>query len=214
VTVGIIACVEVTTTSTTGTVPQTTGTSVSTSSIPSVVGIQTVSTPSSPISGTTVSPTSVQTTTVFDKQMAQVGSVYVSSVSYSIQPLPNTNNVDLTNPTSNGVSFPSVPDRTGVLDQNNQPLYTITMTFNPAGVNSLSSIIVNPQSNVKEFSVEFFIPSNPNQPYTYSTATGDIPLSLNADIINGQPSIVYFPKQVPSPLSGIQINILKTEDNE
>ena len=39
--------------------------------------------------------------------MAQVGSVYVSSVTYSVQPVQGTNNADLTSTTGNGVSFPN-----------------------------------------------------------------------------------------------------------
>jgi hypothetical protein len=146
--------------------------------------------------------------------MAQVGTVYVSSVTYSVQPLPGTNNTDLTSITGNGVSFPQAPGTTGLFDQYNQPIYNIIFTFNPAGVNSLSSIIVNEESNVEQFSVEFFGLSNPNQLITYSTYLGAIPVSYNSTIINSQPSIVSFPEDAPSDLSGIQITILSTTDNE
>jgi hypothetical protein len=144
--------------------------------------------------------------------MAQVGGVYVSSVTYSVQPVQGINDVDLTNTTSNGVTFPS--SITGLFDQNNQPIYNITLTFNPAGVNSLSSIIVNAESNVEQFSVEFFGLSNPNQLMTYPTGVGNIPVSYNSTIINSQPSIVNFPADEPSDLSGILITILSTINNE
>jgi len=86
--VGIIACVEVTTPITATT----------------------------PTSGTTTLPTSVQTTTSCQKEMAQVGTIYVSSVAYSVQPVKGTNNADLTSATSNGITFQSVPSTNGLLD--------------------------------------------------------------------------------------------------
>jgi len=43
---------------------------------------------------------------------------------------------------------------------------------------------------------------------------GAIPVSYNSTIINSQPSIVSFPEDAPSDLSGIQITILSTTDNE
>ncbi len=194
---GIIACVEVTTTTT--------------------ITPITITTPASPApttSGTTTIPTSVQTTTNCQRDMAQVGSVYVSSVIYSIQPLQGTNDADLTNTASNGVTFPQPLGTTGLFYQNNQPIYSLTLTFNPAGVNSLSSIVVNDASNVEQFSVEFFGLSNPNQLITYSTYLGAIPVSYNSTIINSQPSIVNFPADAPSDLSGILITILSTINNE
>ncbi|CAF1010447.1 unnamed protein product, partial [Rotaria sordida] len=204
VTVGIIACVEVTTT-TIGTSPKTTGRplSTTTSSIRMITS-----------SGTTIVPTSVQTTTRCKRDMAQVGSVYVSSVTSSIEPLGGriTNNVDLTNSeTVNGVTFPSVPDTSGLFDKNNKPLYEITFTFNPAGVDSLSSIIVNKETNVNQFVVEFFTPSNLNQPFTISPNT---PLSYTSTIIDSRASIMNFLSDVPSPLSGIRISILSTTNNQ
>ena len=87
VTVGIIACVEVTTT-TTGTTP-----AISTT----------------PTSGTTTGPTSVETTTICQKDMAQVGGVFVSSVTYSVQPVVGTTDADLTKLSGNGINFPLVP---------------------------------------------------------------------------------------------------------
>ena len=93
----IIACVEVTTTTATTTLAS--STTPITTTIPS--------TPSPTTSGTTTLPTSVQTTTNCQKDMAQVGTVYVSSVTYSVQPVQGTNNADLTNTTGNGVSFPN-----------------------------------------------------------------------------------------------------------
>jgi hypothetical protein len=145
--------------------------------------------------------------------MAQVGTIYVSSVTYSVQPVQGTN-ADLTNTTSNGITFPQPSGTTGLFDQNNQPIYNITLTFNPAGVNSFSSIIVNENSNVDQFSVEFFGLSNPNQLITYPTGVGNIPVSYNSTIINSQPSIVYFPADAPSDLSGILITILSTINNQ
>jgi len=203
VTVGIIACVEVTTT-TISTTPQTTGQPLSTTT-PSI--------PTTPSSGTTIVPTSVQTTTRCKYDMAQVDSVYVSSVIYSIEPLGgSTNNVNLTSlDKGDGVTFPSVPGTSGIFDNDNKPLYQITINFNPAGVDSLSSIIVNKESNVNGFSVEYFIPSNPNQLFTISPNN---PLSSTSLMINSQPSIVDFPSSVPSPLSGILISITSTTDNQ
>jgi hypothetical protein len=195
--VGIIACVEVTTPTAT--------THITTTTAP---------TPTPTTSGTTTLPTSVQTTTNCQRDMAQVGSVYVSSVTYSIQPLQGTNDADLTNTASNGVTFPQPPGTTGLFYQNNQPIYNVILTFNPAGVNSLSSIIVNENSNVKQFTVEFYGLSNPNQLITYSTYLGAIPVSYNSTIINSQPSIVNFPAGAPSDLSGILITILSTINNQ
>jgi len=146
--------------------------------------------------------------------MAQVGGVYVSSVTYSVQPIQGTNDVDLTNTASNGVTFQQAPGTTGLLDQYSQPIYNITLTFNQAGVNSLSSIIVNENSNVDQFSVEFFGLSNPNQLITYPTAVGNIPISYKSTVINSQPSIVTFPADAPSDLSGILITILSTINNQ
>jgi len=190
--VGIIACVEVTTTP---------------------VSVTTPFTPPSTTSGTTVFPTSVQTTPICQKDMAQVGGVYVSSVSYSVLPVQETNPTDLTSTTGNGVSFPSVPYTTGLFDQSNKPLYYIGLTFNPEGVNSLSSIIVNSGSNVKQFSVQFFDLSNSTVLISNSTPSAAIPLSVNSTIINSQPPIDDFPTNLPS-LSGIRISILSTTNNE
>jgi hypothetical protein len=194
---GIIACVQVTTT-TAGTTPISTPTPFA---------------PTPTTSGTTVLPTSVQTTPICQKNMAQVGGVYVSSVDYSAPLLPGTNPTDLTSTTGNGVSFQSVPNTTGLFDQSNNPLYSIMLTFNPAGVNSLSSIIVNSGSNVNQFSVEFFDLSNPTVPIASSTPPGDIPLSSNSILSNSLPSLLNFPADLPS-LSGIQISILSTTDNQ
>jgi hypothetical protein len=194
--VGIIACVEVSTTTTT---PVTTTTPASPTPTPS---------------GTTTLPTSVQTTTGCQKQMAEVGGVYVSSVTYSLPLLPGVNEADLTSNTGHGVTFQSPPDTTGLFDDNNQPIYNIILTFNPSGVNSLSSIIVNGNSNVDKFSVEFFNLSNPNQLITYSSDLGSLPVSYNSTFINSQALLVNFPQDAPSELSGILINILSTTDNQ
>jgi hypothetical protein len=190
--VGIIACVEVTTTP---------------------VSVTTPFTPPSTTSGTTVLPTSVQTTPICQKEMAQVGGVQVSSANYSLPLVSETNLTDLTSTTGNGISFQPVSNITGLFDHNNKPLYYIGLTFNPAGVDSLSSIIVNSGSNVKQFSVEFFNLSNPTVPITNSTPSGVIPLSLNSTVIKSQPSVVDFPSDLPS-LSGIRISILSTTDNQ
>jgi hypothetical protein len=201
VTVGIIACVDVTITTTT-----TTATTPITTTIPF--------TPSPTTSGTTTLPTSVQTATNCQKDMAQVGGVYVSSVTYSVQPVQGTNNVDLTNTTGNGVTFPQPVGTTGLFDdQTNQPIYSIIFTFNPSGVNSLSSIIANNDSNVEQFSVEFYGLSNPNELITYLTDAGDIPVSYNSTFTNSQASLTNFPEDTPSNLSGIFITILSTTDN-
>jgi len=205
--VGIIACVEVTTTTTTtGTTPSATA-----PPIPEVAAALLTTPPS----GTTIAPTSVQTTTICLKDMAQVDGAYVSSLIYTIQPVQGTNDDDLTNPISNGITFPNVQGTSGVLDENNQPLYTIKMIFNLEGVNSLSSIILNKDTNVNSFSVEFFTPSNPNQPYVSpSSQINNLPLSVSSIFKDNQASIVDFPSDVPSPLSAIRINILSTKDQQ
>jgi hypothetical protein len=146
--------------------------------------------------------------------MAQVGTVYVSSITYSVQPVQGTNNADLTNPTSNGVTFQSVPDINGLFDTNGQPLYTIDLIFNPAGVNSLSSIFANAGSNVNGFSVEFYGLSHPNQLITSLSVSGTVPVSYSSTYANSQASIATFPNNAPSDLSGIRISILSTTDNE
>ncbi len=193
-TIGIIACVEVTTTTIT---PITTQTPPSTA--------QTTS-------GTTTLPTTVQTTTVCQKDMATVDSVYVSSIKFSPPLVPGSNDSDLTSPTTNGVTFQSSSAATGLFDQYNQPLYTITMTFNPAGVNSISSVVANQDSNVKQFSVEFFDLSNPNQLVT--VPSGTIPVSYNSTVTNSQVLLVALPEDAPSEISGIRISILSTVNDE
>jgi len=202
--VGIIACVEVTTTTATTTLSSTTTTITTTTSL----------SPTPTTSGTTTLPTSVQTTTACQKAMAQVGSVYLSSVSYSVPLLQGINQADLTSPTGNGVTFQSAPGTTGLFDQNNQPIYNISLTFNPAGVNSLSSIIANGDSNVDVFTVEFFGLSNPTKLITYPSALSSIPVSYNSTFINSQASLVNLPQDAPSELSGILISILSTTDNK
>jgi hypothetical protein len=145
--------------------------------------------------------------------MAVIGGQYVSAVTYSVAPVAGTDDNDLTSTTGNGVTFPSVPGTSGLF-ADNKPLYTVTLTFNPAGVDSLGSIALNPASNVEEFSVEFFVASNPSQPVTAAPELADKPLSVTSTIINSRPSIVNLPSQVPSPLSGIRITVLKTTDNQ
>ena len=211
---GIIACVEVLTT-TVGTTP---GSAVPGSS-PTAPPVGTTAaegatTPAPPASGTTTAPTSVTTTTVCQKAMAVVGGQYVSSVAYSVQPVDGTNNDDLTSTTGNGITFTPVSGTTGLFDANNQPLYQITITFNRAGVDSLGSITANPTSNVNRFAVQFFTQANPDQPVTLAPELADKPVELTSTIINSRPSIVDFPSQLPSPISGIRILILSTSDNE
>ena len=186
---GIIACVEVTT------------------------PITTIA-PTAITSGTTTTPTSVQTTTKCLREMAEVGTVYVSSVTYSVQPVKGTNNADLTDATSNGVTFQSVPSTNGLFDTNNQPLYTIDLKFNPAGVNSLSSVVANPGSNVDKFSVEFYGLFNPNQLITSPSGPATVPVSYSSTYTNTQASILTFPGNAPSDLSGIRISILSTTKDE
>jgi hypothetical protein len=197
--VGIIACVEVTTTTTVTT--------------PITTTAQTSPTPTT-TSGTTTIPASVQTTTSCQREMAQVGTIYVSSVAYSVQPVKGTNNADLTSATSNGVTFQSVPSTNGLFDTNNQPLYTIDFTFNPAGVNSLSSVVANAGSNVDQFSIEFYGLTNPNQLITYPSGSGVGPISYTSTYTNLQASLTTFPDNAPSDLSGIRISILSTTNNE
>jgi hypothetical protein len=145
--------------------------------------------------------------------MAQIGTVFVSSVTYSVSPVPGTDSTDLTNPNGNGIDFPQPQGTTGLFDQNNKPLYTIDVTFNPSGVNSLSSITVNKNTNVQEFSVEFFELSNPTQLVTNPNQPG-VPVSYTSSLVNDIASIVNFPKDTPSDLSGIRITILSTTNIE
>ena len=160
-------------------------------------------------------PTSVATTSGCQKDMATVGGQYVSSVTFTTAPVANTNPTDLTNPTSNGITFPQQPVTSGMVDQNKQPLYTIDIKFNAPGVNSLGSVAVNPttNNNVNSFAVEFFTESAPNQPVTLSSFTTQ-PLVYNSILTSGQPVINTFPSsQVPSPLIGIRFIVLSTSDN-
>lgn len=211
---GIIACVEVTTTTTPA------STSASSASVPPTTGPiggtqGGVTTPPPPTSGTTVVPTSVATTTVCQKDMATIGGQYVSSVTYSVSPVDGTNNADLTSATGNGVDFPSVSGTTdGVLDSTGTPVYQITLTFNQPGVDSLGSITVNPNSNVDKFAVQFFVPSNPNQPVPIAPERADEPLSVQSTTSTGRTAILNFPSQLPSPISGIRIVILSTNDDQ
>lgn len=209
---------EVTTTTTGATTPgSTSAPSAAIASTTGIVGgIQGASTtPAPPTSGTTVVPTSVATTTVCQKDMATVGGQYVSAVTYSVQPVTGTNNDDLTSTTGNGIAFPTVPGATdGVLDNTNKPLYEITITFNPSGVDSLGSITSNPRSNVDKFAVQFFVPSNPNQPVPVTPELADQPLSVVSTTSASGPTIADLPSQLPSPISGIRIVILSTNDKQ
>lgn len=208
---GVIACVEVSTT-TVGSTPGSTLPPVGATTLGATTSEGATTPPST--SGTTTVPTSVTTTTVCQKDMAVVGGQYVSSVTYSVPPVDGTNDDDLTSITSNGISFTPVSGTTGLIDDNNQPLYQITITFNQAGVDSLGSITVNPTSNVRQFAVQFFTQANPNQPVTLAPELADKPVELTSTIINSRPAIVDFPSQLPSPISAIRLLILSTSDNE
>jgi hypothetical protein len=214
VTVGIIACVVPTTPGST-TSTTTLGTTPASTTTGAAPAAPVATAPPAPTSGTTVTPTSVATTSGCQKDMATVGGQYVSGVSYgTLNPVTGTSNTDLTNPTSNGITFPQQPAISGLVDQNNQPLYTIDIKFNAPGVNSLGSVAVKPttDSNVKSFAVEFFVESAPNQPVTLSSFT-DKPLVYNSVPTTGQPVIDTFPSsQVPSPLIGIRFIVLSTSD--
>jgi len=128
--------------------------------------------------------------------MAEVGRVYVSSVSYSLPHVNETSDLDLTRTTGVGVTFPLLENTTGLYDRNNKPLYQIT---------------INCDSNVNQFSVEFFVPTNPNEPVKNSS---DLPLTYTSSIINSQVSIVNFGEDVPSPLIGVRISVLSTTNNQ
>ena len=105
---GIIACVEVTTT-TVGTTPGSTS-APSQSIAPETAGVDVegTTTVAPPSSGTTIVPTSVSTTTVCQKDMATVGGQYVSSVTYSASTADGTDNDDLTSTSGNGITFTPV----------------------------------------------------------------------------------------------------------
>ncbi len=197
---GIICCVGSITTTTTTTLSS--ATTLIIASAPSSVTTTT--------SGTTTLPTTVPTTSVCQKDMANVGGVYVSSVTFSPSLVPGSSDADLTSPTSNGVTFQS--SSTGLFDQNNQPVYTIILTFNPAGVNSISIVAANLESNVKQFSVEFFGLSNPSQ--LLKVPFGTIPVSYNSTVTNAQVPLVDLPEDAPSELSAIRISILSTINDE
>jgi hypothetical protein len=64
---------------------------------------------------------------------------------------------------------------------------------------------------VNGFRVEFFAPPNQNELFTIAPNT---PLAYNSTIINSQPSIVDFPTEVPSPLTGIRVTVVSTTDNQ
>jgi hypothetical protein len=146
--------------------------------------------------------------------MAQIGGIFVASDTYSVEPVSGTNKPDLTTPTSNGITFPAVPGTNGIFDQNNNPVYNITLIFNPSGANSISSIVVNPDSNVNEFGVEFFVSSIPNQSSTTTPQSSTVATFFTSTMVNSQPSLVNFPSDLLSPLSGIRITILSTTNNQ
>ena len=146
--------------------------------------------------------------------MAQIGTVFVSSVQYSVTPIQGIDTTDLTSNSTNGIDFPQPTGTTGLFNANNQPIYSIIVTFNPSGVNSLSSIVANDNTNVNQFSVQFYGLTNRNQLITHSTDLGDIPVSYNSTFTNSQASLTNFPDDTPSDLSAIQITILSTTDQQ
>lgn len=143
--------------------------------------------------------------------MAKVGGPYVSLVSYTVNPVSGTSKTDLTSEEGNGVTFPLIPNTVGVLDENKNSLYQITITFNREGVDSLSSIVINKESNVNEFSVEFFNTPDTSKPFTISPNT---PLVYKSTLNNNEISITNFRQDVPSPLFAVRINILSTAGNQ
>jgi len=221
VTVGIIACILPTTpgastTTTVGTTPSSTlGAVPAEATTPaSTAG----TTPPVPTSGTTTVPTSVTTTTGCQKDMAIVGGQYVSTVDYpATQPVSGTEPTDLTSDTTNGITFPQLPAGSPLLDNNNQPLYTIDINFNKPGVNLLGIVAVKPKpdSNVEKFAVQFFVPSAPDQPFVLSSLPTNKPLYYNSTLKGVQPLIDTFPvEEVPSPLIGIRFIVLETKDSQ
>jgi hypothetical protein len=142
--------------------------------------------------------------------MAQSEGVYVSNVSPSVTLLPKSGSLDYTT-SGNGFSFQNAPDTTGLFDNDRRPLYYIDIVFNPAGADSLSSIMVNNESNVNEFRVEFFVQPGKNQLFTIAPY---VSLSYNSTMSNAGPSIADFLDDVPSPLTGVRISILSTRDDQ
>jgi hypothetical protein len=204
--VGIIACVEPTTTTAAATTSVTKGTVILGD------GVSTVT----PKSGTTVVPTSSQTTTACQKDMAVVGGIYVASVDYSVAPVRGTNSNDLTSTTGNGITFPKVNGFTGVVDSNGNAMYVITITFVEPGVDSLGSIIVNKNinSNVDQIAVQFFVSSNPNQPISVDPEAPYKPLTIYSTIGDQGASITNLPAQLPSPISGVRVLVISTSDKQ
>lgn len=211
-TVGIVACVEVTTSTSTASPTTTPSSSVTSAGAVPVSGETIVSSATStPTSGTTTVPTSAQTPTVCQKVMARVGSVFVSSVTYSVEPLQPNDDTELTSnsPTAKGVSFPRSPLATdGLLNDKHEPVYTVKITFPPQTVISLASIVFGLQCNVKNFSVYYFAPSNPSQPIEDVNGT---PIVSTSTLVNSQASVVNIPSGLSTvTISGLEIKILYT----
>lgn len=144
--------------------------------------------------------------------MAVVNSLYVSSVIFSVRPESMRADVDLTNPNSAGVTFPSSPDTTtGLFDQNNIPIYSIIFTFPSPGVHSLGSIIVNQDTNVDKFAVQLFAPSSPNQPLNFASQITETDYTSTKQ--NLKASILSFPRQSSLPITAIRISVLSTNDS-
>lgn len=196
----MIACVEPVTTPTT-TASQTTATSKGVTPTPSVT------------SGTTVVPTSVETTTPCTKEMAQVGTVLLPTVRYSITPIWPYKNEDLTTPTGEGISFAASPALSGIMNDAGEPRYYIDLMFNPAGASALSSVLIHEGSNVLAFDVQIFVASNPTEPVTVVTSTGEEVVTYSSRIINELPSVTQFNDNIPSPIIGVRVLITSTEGN-
>jgi hypothetical protein len=142
--------------------------------------------------------------------MAEVGGAYVQSVTYSVSPVAGTKDSDLTDKNGNGVTLEQVPNTEGVLNERNEPIYTITVRFNEPGVDSVGSIALDDKTNVDKFAIQF-IESGSNEPVTVAP---NQPLYINSIIQNSVATISDFPSQVPAPLSAIRIVVLSTKDNK
>lgn len=197
-----MACVEVTTTPVSTTA---TGLPSSTTSA--------MAPPVTTTSGTTTIPTSVLTTTACRKDMAIVGRQYVKAVQYSTQPITGTRNTDLTNATSQGISFPDDLSFVGLRDPDDAPLYNTTIFFNEPGVDSLGSFSVNSPSNVAQVALQFYEASQPNKLVPLRSDRPDQPLTVVSDPSRLPPRITDGLPQLNSPLIAIRVIILTTTDN-
>lgn len=207
---GIVACVEPTTTTVgTTTFEETTATSTTPET---TTEIETTSV--SPTSGTTTIPTSVTATTACQKDMAFVGGQYVSSVDFSVEPEQETDTSLLTSVSGDGIDFPTSPEFDGVLDENHEPQYQVTLRFNQPGVDSLGSITVNALSNVDQIAVRFYAASQPNMLVRTGNDEANEVLTVVSNIEQQPPSVNNLPSNLPSPIIGIRVLVLSTKDNQ